>query len=46
MRLLLAKDGVNANSMDNDGQTPLSRAIANGHEAVVKLLRSSDSRSL
>ena len=29
---------VDADSRDNNGWTPLSRATANGHEAVVKLL--------
>ncbi|KAM0549145.1 hypothetical protein ACHAPJ_009600 [Fusarium lateritium] len=38
---LLAKGdqvGVNIDEMDSDGQTPLSRAAAGGHEAVVQLL--------
>ncbi|KAK4118021.1 ankyrin, partial [Parathielavia appendiculata] len=29
---------VDVNVRDNDGQTPLSWAAGNGHEAVVKLL--------
>jgi ankyrin repeat protein len=38
IKLLLAKDGVDPDSEDNDGWTPLSRAADNGREAVVKLL--------
>ena len=37
MKLLLEK-GVDVESEDGFGQTPLSWAAANGHEAVVKLL--------
>jgi ankyrin repeat protein len=37
VKLLLAKDGVNVNSKDKDGQTPLSWA-ENGHKEVAKLL--------
>jgi ankyrin repeat domain-containing protein 50 len=29
---------VNTNAIDDYGQTPLSWAVKNGHEAVVKLL--------
>ena len=39
VRLLLARDDVDPDSKDNYGRTPLSRATANGHEAVVKLLQ-------
>jgi len=39
VRLLLDTGKVDADSKDfSDGQTPLSRAAWNGHEAVVKLL--------
>ncbi|KAH7110423.1 putative ankyrin repeat-containing protein [Dactylonectria estremocensis] len=37
-RILLAVDGVDGNSRDDDGQTPLSHAAAEGHESVVRLL--------
>jgi ankyrin repeat protein len=40
VKLLVERDDVAADSKDNDGQTPLSRAAWGGHEAVVKLLRS------
>jgi len=36
--LLLEREGVDADSKDRDGRTPLSWAARNGHEAVVKLL--------
>jgi hypothetical protein len=36
--LLLLENGYNADSRDNYGQTPLSWAAVNGHEAVVRLL--------
>jgi ankyrin repeat protein len=39
VELLLAKDDVDPDSKDKDGQTPLSRAAEYEHEAVVKLLR-------
>jgi ankyrin repeat protein len=38
VRLLLEREGVDADSKDSDGGTPLSRAAFNGHEAVVRLL--------
>jgi ankyrin repeat protein len=39
VKLLLAKDGVDPDSKDPEyGQTPLSWAARNGHEAVVKSL--------
>ncbi|KAH7159349.1 hypothetical protein DER46DRAFT_702396, partial [Fusarium sp. MPI-SDFR-AT-0072] len=38
VELLLATDGVDVNSKDKDGQTPLSCAAINGHEVIVKLL--------
>ncbi|KAH7124381.1 hypothetical protein EDB81DRAFT_598735, partial [Dactylonectria macrodidyma] len=37
-RILLAIDGVDGDSRDKRGRTPLSRAAANGHESIVKLL--------
>jgi ankyrin repeat protein len=40
---LLLKKGAEPDSKDDDyGQTPLSRAAGNGHEAVVKLLLEKD----
>jgi ankyrin repeat protein len=39
---MLAEDGVDPDSKDNYGQTPLSWAAMNGHEAVVKLLLAED----
>jgi ankyrin repeat protein len=36
--LLLEKDGVDPVSKDKFGQTPLSLAAWNGHEAMVRLL--------
>ena len=38
MELLLAKDGVDPDSNDNDSRTPLSLAAEKGRETVVKLL--------
>jgi hypothetical protein len=38
IKLLLAQDGVDPDSKDGYGRTPLWRAAENGHEAVVKLL--------
>jgi ankyrin repeat protein len=39
VKLLLAKEPVSLNDRDTkDGRTPLSLAVANRHEAVVKLL--------
>jgi Ankyrin repeats (3 copies) len=38
VRLLVARDDVEADSKDVDGRTPLWQAAANGHEAVVRLL--------
>jgi ankyrin repeat protein len=38
VKLFLAMDGVEADSKDYDGWTPLQRAAQNGHAAVVKLL--------
>lgn len=38
VKLLLLIGGVNPNSKDADGETPLLAAAAKGHEAVVKLL--------
>ncbi len=42
VKLLLAKDGVDPDSKDTDGRTPLWWAARNGHEAVVKLLLAKD----
>ena len=39
---IIARDDVDADSKDSDGQTPLSWAAHNGHEAVVKLFRAQD----
>ena len=36
--MLLDKEGVDPNVKDTGGQTPLSWAAGNGHEAVVKVL--------
>ena len=36
--LLLEREGVDADSKDSNGRTPLSWAAENGREAVVKLL--------
>lgn len=38
MKLLVERDDVYADFIDNDGQTPLYYAVQNRHEAVVKLL--------
>ena len=39
VKLLLDRNGVNPNTLDNEcGQTPLSWAAMNGHEGVVKML--------
>ena len=38
MRLLVGQDDVEADSKDEDGMTPLSLALEQGHEAVVRLL--------
>jgi ankyrin repeat protein len=38
VEIRVALDDVDADSKDNNGQTPLSWAAASGHEAVVKLL--------
>jgi ankyrin repeat protein len=38
VQLLLEREGVDADSKDENGQTPLSWAAAKGHEAVVRLL--------
>jgi hypothetical protein len=37
-QLLVKRNNVEADSKDRYSRTPLSRAAANGHEAVVKLL--------
>ena len=42
VELLLAEDGVDLNSKDNNGWTLLSWAAWRGHEAVVKLLLAKD----
>ena len=41
VRLLLMKNEIDPDSLDEDGRTSLSWAARNGHEAVVKLLQSS-----
>ena len=41
MRLLLARDDVNLDKLDNDGDTPLDVASRYGYEGVVRLLLSS-----
>jgi ankyrin repeat protein len=38
VKLLLTTNGVDPDSKDKHGRTPLSWAAENGHEAVVKLL--------
>jgi ankyrin repeat protein len=38
VKLLVATVGINANSKDEGGRTPLLWAAKRGHEAVVKLL--------
>jgi ankyrin repeat protein len=38
VKLLLHTGNVDADSKNNDGQTPLSWAARNGHEAIIKLL--------
>jgi ankyrin repeat protein len=38
VKLLLEKDAELESKDDREGQTPLSQATENGHEAVVKLL--------
>ena len=42
VQLLLAKDGVDPDSKDSYGRTPLSWAAWNGHEAVVRLMLTKD----
>ena len=42
MKLLLAREDVNPDRLDNDGKTPISWATENGHEAVKLLLRQKD----
>jgi ankyrin repeat protein len=38
VKLLLSTEGVNLNTKDIDGWTPLLRAAFSGHKVVVKLL--------
>ncbi len=40
MKLLVERDDVAADSKDNSGRTPLWYAAEQGHEGVVKLVRS------
>jgi ankyrin repeat protein len=40
--IALLENGHDLNSKDSYGQTPLSWAVDNGHEAVVKLLLEKD----
>jgi ankyrin repeat protein len=42
VKLLLATNGVELDSKDNTGRTPLAWASDNGHEVVVKLLLAKD----
>ncbi|KAJ0125711.1 Peptidase M20 domain-containing protein 2, partial [Fusarium oxysporum f. sp. albedinis] len=42
VKLLLAKEGVDPESKDNNGCTPLSRAALHGNDTVVKLLLAKD----
>jgi ankyrin repeat protein len=42
VRLLADRDDVEADSKDNNGQTPPGWAAAKGHEAVVRLLIARD----
>ncbi len=37
-KLLLATDGVEVESKENDGLTPMQRAAQNGYEAILQLL--------
>lgn len=39
MKLLLIRDGVNLDKLNNHDRTPLWEASLNGYEAVVRLLR-------
>lgn len=38
VKMLLLQDGIDYDSRDHDGQTPLSLAVREGHEGVVELL--------
>ena len=38
--------GAKLGSIDKHGQTPLSKAVENGHEAIVRLLLERDSASV
>jgi ankyrin repeat protein len=40
--MFLARGNVQPDAKDNYGQTPLSRAAENGHEAVAKLILATD----
>ena len=42
VRLLIQQDGIDINSKDSCGLTPLSRAADEGHEAIVRLLIQQD----
>ena len=44
VKLLLKTGKVDVDFKDNDGQTPMSRAVEGGHEGVVKLLQSFSSK--
>ncbi|KAF4995721.1 hypothetical protein FDECE_12714 [Fusarium decemcellulare] len=39
---LLLEEGADAKAVDDSGSTPLSRAVNNGHEGVVRLIRTKD----
>ena len=44
--LLLRRNDIDLNSMDNEGRTPLFRALNNGHEDVLKLLLEAGARPI
>ena len=44
VELLLAKEGIDVNLQDNNGDTALMKASNNGHSEVVELLRHAGAR--
>lgn len=42
VHLLMVKSGIDTNLRTHSGNTPLSQAASNGHEAIVRLLTLSD----